>query len=95
MALRVEFSGQDHPIARELEDVQAALVKRLVRLINAGRRAGSVPPGPPAPAVALALIGALEGAAIALAGYAPHDEVLAGRAVAGILGLDGPTAVQR
>jgi AcrR family transcriptional regulator len=92
MALKVEFSGQDHRIGRELEHVQAALVKRLVRLINAARRDGSLPPGPPARAVALALIGALEGAVIALAGQAPHDEVLAVRAVAGILGLDGPPA---
>lgn len=87
MALRVEFSGRDHPIARELRRVQAGLVKRLVRLINAGRKDGSIPPGPPARAVALALIGALEGAVITLAGQAPHDEVLAQRAVAGVLGL--------
>ena len=88
MALRVEFSGQDHPIGRELERVQAGLVKRLVRLIDAGRRDGSIPPGPPAGAVALACIGALEGAVITLAGQAPHDELLAARAVAGVLGLD-------
>ena len=31
--------------------------------------------------------GALEGAVIALAGQAPHDELLAARAVAGVLGL--------
>jgi AcrR family transcriptional regulator len=92
MALRVEFSGQDHRIARELEHVQAALVKRLVRLIDAGRRDGSLPSAPPARAVALALIGALEGAVIALAGQAPYDVVLAVRAVAGVLGLDGPPA---
>jgi AcrR family transcriptional regulator len=90
MALRVEFSGQDHPIARELERTQAGLVKRLVRLINAGRSDGSIPPGPPARAIALALSGALEGASIALAGQAPHDEELVARAVAGVLGLDGP-----
>jgi AcrR family transcriptional regulator len=88
MALRVEFSGQDHPIARELERMQAGLVKRLVRLIDAGRKDGSIPPGPPARAVALACIGALEGAVITLAGQAPHDELLAARAVAGVLGLD-------
>ena len=92
MALRVEFGGQDHRIARELQRVQAALIKRLVRLINAGRREGSLPPGPPARAVALALTGALEGTVIALGGHAPHDEVLAVRAVAGVLGLDGPAA---
>jgi AcrR family transcriptional regulator len=90
MALRVEFSGQDHPIGRELERVQAGLVKRLVRLINAGRNDGSIPSGPPAKAVALALIGALEGAVITLAGQAPHDELLAARAVAGVLGLAMP-----
>src|SRR3954471_3361211 len=88
MALRVEFSGQDHPIGRELERIQGGLVKRLAQLITAGRRDGSIPPGPPAKAVALALNGALEGAVITLAGQAPHDEVLAVRAVAGVLGLD-------
>src|SRR5271167_3356088 len=67
MALRVEFSARDHPIGRELERVQTGLLKRLVLLINAGRRGGSIPPGPPASAVALALIGALEGAVITLA----------------------------
>jgi hypothetical protein len=87
MALRVEFSGRDHPIARELERTQAGLVKRLVRLINAGRRAGSIPPGPPATAVAVGLSGALEGTSIALAGQQPHDEDLAARAAAGVLGI--------
>ena len=88
MALRVEFSGQDHPVGREIERVSEALVKRCARLITAGRRDGSIPPGPPAKAVALAFVGALEGAVIALAGQAPHDELLAARAVAGVLGLD-------
>jgi AcrR family transcriptional regulator len=87
MALRVEFSGQDHPLGREVDRVSETLVKRCTRLIQAGRRDGSIPPGPPARAVALALGGALEGAVIALAGQAPHDEVLAARAVAGVLGV--------
>ena len=90
IALRVEFSGQDHPVGRELERVLEALAKRCARLINAGRREGSIPPGPPARTVALAFVGALEGAVIALAGQAPHDELLAARACAGVLGIQGP-----
>ena len=95
MALRIEFSGQDHPVGREIERIWETGAKRCVRLINTGRRAGSIPPGPPARPVALALLGALEGAAIALAGHAPHDELLAARAVAGVLGLDSSRAEDR
>ncbi len=87
MALRVEFSDQDHPVGREIEQISASLIKRCARLVTAGRRDGSIPPGPPANAVALAYLGALEGAVIALAGKRPHDEELAARAVAGVLGL--------
>jgi AcrR family transcriptional regulator len=90
MALRVEFSGQDHPVGREIKRVSRTLMKRCARLIEAGRKDGSIPPGPPAKAVALAFWGALEGAVIALAGHAPHDELLAARAVAGVLGLASP-----
>jgi AcrR family transcriptional regulator len=92
MALRVEFSGQDHPVGREIERITEAGVKRVARLIDAGRREGSIPPGPPARTVALAFLGALEGAVIALAGRAPHDELLAARAAAGVLGLDSQRA---
>jgi hypothetical protein len=92
MALRVEFSGQDHPVGREIKRISRTLVKRCARLIDAGRKDGSIPPGPPARAVALAFWGALEGAVIALAGQAPHDELLAARAVAGVLGLESPGA---
>lgn len=88
MALRAEFSGQDHPIGHELERIQAGLLKRVARLIAAGRRDGTIPSGPPARTVGLALIGALEGAVITLAGQAPDDELLAERAVAGILGIN-------
>jgi AcrR family transcriptional regulator len=90
MALRVEFSGQDHPVGREVHRISRTLVKRCASLIEAGRRNGSIPPGPPAKAVALAFLGAVEGAVIALAGQAPHDELLAARAAAGVLGLDNP-----
>ena len=92
MALRVEFSGQDHPVGRAIRQNVERLSRQCIRLINAGRREGSLPPGPPAKAVAAAYWGALEGAVIALAGRAPHDELLAARAVAGVLGLEPPTA---
>jgi AcrR family transcriptional regulator len=92
MALRVEFSGQDHPVGREIKRVTRTLVRRCANLIDAGRKDGSIPPGPPITVVALAFWGALEGAVIALAGQAPHDELLAARAAAGVLGLDSPPA---
>jgi AcrR family transcriptional regulator len=95
MALRLEFSGQDHPVGRHLERVSEGLIKRCTRLISAGRRAGTIPAGPPARATALACMGALEGTVIQLAGQAPHDEVLAARAVAGVLGLSSiPAAAE-
>jgi AcrR family transcriptional regulator len=90
MALRVEFSGQEHPVGREIERISESGVKRVTRLIKVGRRDGSIPPGPPARAVALAFVGALEGSVIALAGQAPYDMELAARVAAGALGLDGP-----
>ena len=91
MALRLEFSGRDHPVGREVARISESLVKRCARLIRAGRREGSIPAGPPARAVALAFVGALEGSVIALAGQAPYDELLAARAAAGVLGLEGPS----
>jgi hypothetical protein len=60
MALRVEFSGQDHPVGREVHRISRTLVKRCASLIEAGRRNGSIPPGPPAKAVALAFLGAVK-----------------------------------
>ena len=88
MALRVEFSGQDHPVGRAIERITEAGVKRVARLVNRGRREGSIPPGPPARVVAMAFWGALEGAVIVLPGQASHDELLAARATAGVLGLE-------
>jgi AcrR family transcriptional regulator len=95
IAVRLEFSGRDHPIARRLDRVLESLIKRCMRLINAGRRAGTIPAGPPARVLALAFVGALEGTVTQLAGQAPHDQELAARAVAGVLGLERvPPAAQ-
>jgi AcrR family transcriptional regulator len=94
MALRVEFSGQEHPVGRAIARISEGGAKRVARLIDAGRREGTIPPGPPARTVALAFFGALEGTVIQVAGQAPHDELLAAHAVAGVLGL-GPDAVPR
>jgi AcrR family transcriptional regulator len=88
MALRLDFAAQDDPVARRLERISEGLVQRCSRLITAARRMGSVPEGPPTQAVGLAFIGAIEGAVIELTGQAPHDEALAARAAAGVLGLD-------
>src|ERR687897_2670464 len=88
MALRVEFSGQDHRVGRAISRISEGGVRRVIRLINAGRRTGEIPPGPPARVVAHAFFGALEGTVIQVAGQAPHDEALAARAVSGVLGLD-------
>jgi AcrR family transcriptional regulator len=92
MALRLEFNGQDHPVGRHLERILQGFVERCTRLIRSGRTAGTIPAGPPARVVALAVFGAMEGAVIQLAGQEPHDELLAARAVAGVLGLE-PDAV--
>jgi AcrR family transcriptional regulator len=94
VALRLEFSGQDHPVGRAVEEAYELLVNDCVRLIDAGRTGGTIPPGPPVRVVALAFVGALEGVVIALAGQVPHDELLVDRAVAGVLGLD-PLAATR
>ncbi|QNE75899.1 TetR family transcriptional regulator [Streptomyces finlayi] len=87
IALRLEFTGQDHPVGREVERSYEELVTQCVQLIDAGRTAGAIPSGPPARTLALAFVGALEGTVVALAGHAPYDELLAERAVAGVLGL--------
>src|SRR5262249_18695853 len=87
MALRVEFSDQDHPVGREMKRVSRMLIKRCATLIETGRGQGSIPPGPSAKTVAQAYWGALEGVVIAVAGQAPDDEELAESTVKGVLGL--------
>jgi AcrR family transcriptional regulator len=87
MALRVEFGDRDHPVGRAVHLASRRLVGRCADLVDAGRVDGTIPPGPPARAVALAFLGALEGTVIALAGRVPDDEVLAARVAAGVLGV--------
>jgi AcrR family transcriptional regulator len=87
MALRLEFSGQDHPVGDAIETVYDVIVSRCADLVAAGRRTGAIPPGPSAGIVGLAFVGAVEGVVIALAGQAPHDETFALRTAAGVLGV--------
>jgi AcrR family transcriptional regulator len=87
VALRLEFSGQDHPVGRQIEENYAQLISLVTRLVRAGRRAGALRSGAAAGVVASAFVGALEGTVIALAGQTPHDERYAVHAVAGVLGL--------
>ena len=87
MTLRVEFSGQDHPVGRSVDTVMRRVVRDCAALVEAARANGSVPPGPPAHIVALGVMGAVEGVVIDLAGHAPYDEELAEAAVRGVLGL--------
>jgi len=88
MALRVEFAGREHPIGETIERIIQGNARRFAALITAGRKAGSIPDGPPADVLAIAGIAAMEGIAIQVAGIAPHDEVLAERAMLGMLGVD-------
>jgi AcrR family transcriptional regulator len=92
MTLRLEFGGQDHPVGRAVKDGVGRLVAECTRLITAGRRNGTIPPGPPPRVMALAYLGALEGLVIGVTGCAPFDVVLAERVVTGVLGLAPPPA---
>src|SRR4029453_12180125 len=47
MALRVEFDGRDHPVGTKVADIGKDLAIRFGAVISAGRRDGSIPPGPP------------------------------------------------
>jgi len=88
MALRVEFAGSEHPVGETIERIVAGNAQRWAALITEAREAGSIPSGPPADVLAIAAIGALEGIAIQIAGVVPHDEVVAERAMLGMLGVD-------
>ncbi|MEA2517290.1 MAG: hypothetical protein QOG16_1128 [Actinomycetota bacterium] len=87
MVLSVEFSGQDHPVGRAIEDAGRRVVAEFARLIEGGRDAGLIPPGPPPRVLAMGVLGGVEGLVINLAGQVPFDELLAERVVRGVLGL--------
>lgn len=87
MVLAIELGDHDHPVGRAVQEASERLLLETERLIEAGRKNGSIPPGPPPGLQAIALLGAIEGLVITLAGQAPHDEELADRAVLGVLGL--------
>ena len=85
MTLRVEFSEREHPVGQAVWEIAGSLRTRVERLIAKARRAGTIPPGPPAKVLAAAYLSALEGLAIGIAGRTPHDEELAERMVRGLL----------
>ena len=86
MALRVEFDGREHPVGAKVSEIGRDLAARFGAVISAGRKDGSIPPGPPAKTLGAAITAAVEGLAIHLAG-APHDEMMAERMVRGLLGF--------
>jgi AcrR family transcriptional regulator len=87
LALRVEFTGQDHPVGRAITEILDPLEATCARLVDAGRSGGAIPAGPPAHDVANAYLSMLEALGIALAGRDPYDVQLAEQAVRGLLGL--------
>jgi len=88
LALQIEFAGQDHPVGHAVGRSVDELETSCSKLITAGRRNGSIPPGPPVRLTARAFLAALEAVAIELAGSAPHDIALISRAASGILGVE-------
>jgi AcrR family transcriptional regulator len=89
-ALRVDFR-RDHPVGDAVRGQAAELVDRVRRLILAGRSDGTIPPGPPASALAAAYLAAVEGAVIALAGRVGDDEEVARRVALGVIGASAPS----
>jgi AcrR family transcriptional regulator len=85
VALRVEFSAREHPVGEAVRAQTRELLERVRRLIVAGRRDGSIAPGPPATVLARAFMSAVEGVVIALAGRIGDDEQLARRVALGLL----------
>jgi AcrR family transcriptional regulator len=85
VALRVELGSRDHPVGDAVRVKMKELLRRVERLIAAGRTDGSIPAGPPAAILAVATMAAIENVVIALAGHPAHDEQIAQRVALGLL----------
>ena len=85
VALRIELGSRDHPVGNAVRVKTKDLLARVRSLIVAGRRDGSIGPGPPAAVLAAASMAAIEGVVIALAGRVGDDEQIAQRVALGVL----------
>ena len=85
MTLRIEFAEREHPVGQAVWEIAGSLRTRIEHLIVAGRRSGTIPPGPPARILAAAYLSAIDGLAIGIAGRTPYDEALVERLVVGLL----------
>lgn len=86
LALRVEFTGRQHPVGLAVGQIIRGLIDECAGLVAAGQADGSIPPGP-VPEIASAYLGVVETIAIQLAGVSPYDEEMVLRAARGVLGL--------
>jgi AcrR family transcriptional regulator len=85
VALRIELGSRDHPVGNAVRVKTKDLLARVRSLIVAGRRDGSIGPGPQAAVLAAASMAAIEGVVIALAGRVGDDEQIAQRVALGLL----------
>src|SRR5215217_8601271 len=85
VALRIELGSRDHPVGDVVRVKTKDLLARVRSVIVAGRRDGSIGPGPPAAVLAAASMAAIEGVVIALAGRVGDDEQIAQRVALGLL----------
>ncbi|WP_122817407.1 TetR/AcrR family transcriptional regulator [Nocardioides pantholopis] len=87
LTLRVELTGQDHPVGRAMAGTYDVLEAGCADLVTAARSDGSIPAGPPARLMARAFLAILESVGIEVADSPPYDVELLERAVRGVLGV--------